>query len=218
MKPQSSWSKLGVVVAMMFFAVLFVSALGSPAPASAGLCSYSDYLWYLGHPQYMMPPECAVWGPSTTSTSTTTTPGEDREPPPSTGPVPIGSQGGEVYLGTTMVTIPPGLLPPGSTVTLTRYPQNSVPIGDAGAAFQGPGDVRMGVLIQDANGNVIHSLPPPGMTVAFVTGYSPWSQSPESQRDIQLWNGRNWVDQPTDFVWTPFLPSIVGFSTTVTNF
>lgn len=217
MKKQGAFSKVGILM-VVFLTVLFM--LQSASSVRAGGCTSAQLLWYLAHPELTPSPECAPYLTSRSNTTGTEgqPPEDTREPPPSTGPVHVGPSGGTVSLGWNAVDFPPGVLPPGSTVTLTNYHPGSVPIGDAGAAFQGPGDVRMGVLIQDAIGNVIHSLPPPGMTVAFATGYSPWSQSPESQRDIQLWNGRNWVDQPTDFVWTPFLPTIVAFSTTVTNF
>ena len=201
----------------MLVAALFVLASGNPAAAAPLGCSPA-YITYLStHPNDPIPPECLPYLSSRTSTSTSTTSDETREPPPTTGPVYVGSSGGTVNLGWFVVYFPPGVLPPGSTVTLTDYHPNSVPIGDAGAAFQGPGGFRLGVLIQDANGNVIHSLPPPGMTVGFVTGNPAWSQTPDSQRDIQLWNGRNWVDQPTDLDWNPISPLVV-LSTTVTDF
>lgn len=196
MKKQAIRGNPRFVMIFVLFAVLIILSLGSPGTASASACSYLDYIYYVNHPQYTMPPECAIWVPTTTSTSTSTstTPTETREPPPSTGAVSVGDRGGIVRLGDIVVQIQVGVLPAGSTVTLTRYPQNSVPTGNSGVAFQGPGDNRVGILVQDADGNTIRNVPPPGFEIAFKTSVDAYYQG--NSWDIEAWNGGGWDDLP----------------------
>ncbi|MBI4790135.1 MAG: hypothetical protein HY782_24130 [Chloroflexi bacterium] len=218
MKPQTSWRTRGGVVTMVFVVVLLSLQSGNPVLAAAP-CSDADKAYILSHPGATIPPSCAEWWQSYnsgSSTTTTTTPPDAPEPPPSSGPVPLqsGLLGDLVFLGNTTVTIPPGLFPSGSTVTLTRYPPNSVPTGNAGIAVQGPGDTRVGIVVKDANGNVIQTVPPPGIRVIMDVNSATYDQTPPDRQGIQTWNGSNWVNHNT--VVNPDSPPDIRVATNVT--
>ncbi len=103
-------------------------------------------------------------------------------PPPPTPPAPPSPPTSEASnSGSEFFTFTPG----------------DVPTEDAGGAFRAPGNNRSGIKIVDDTGKVVHTFPPPGLTICFQVNMDAFNQTPESLRTIEWWDGRQWVAVPT---------------------
>ncbi len=125
--------------------------------------------------------------------------GPDRGPASadSTRATSTSTSTGVAILGTATATVPSTTVPPGSIYTTVAwsYSTSSVPTGPQGAGFRGPGGNGIGVLVTDQNGNIIHSLPLPGLTICL--SYPASVQLPDYGAAVQWWSGSAWVSLPS---------------------